>query len=61
MLTDLPEGLIQLQREADEEGRKLAGLDEEGRAVQHQKRYGAGGIVQAAVTTYAEEQDLNRF
>ncbi|MFF3493716.1 hypothetical protein ACFYWS_20455 [Streptomyces sp. NPDC002795] len=61
MANDLPEDLIRLQREADEEGRKIAGLDDEGRAAQRTKWFDAAAIAQASVTAYAEEQGLSRY
>lgn len=58
---EIPDDLIELQRAADELGRQLEHLDNEERAAQREKWFEAAGVVQAAVTAYAAEHDLNRY
>ncbi|MFJ9037446.1 hypothetical protein ACIRF8_12765 [Streptomyces sp. NPDC102406] len=58
---DLPDGLIELQRVADGEGKKLAHLDDGEREKQRTVWFEAAAAAQAAVTAYAQENKLNRF
>lgn len=57
---DLPDNLIELQRAADEEGRKLEHLDDTEREQQRSVWFEKAAEVQAAVTAYAAEHDLKR-
>ncbi|MFI6881125.1 hypothetical protein ACIBL6_47545 [Streptomyces sp. NPDC050400] len=61
MAIELPDDLIELQRAADEEGRKLEHLDNGEREKQRKVWFDAAAKAQAAVTAYAEEQGLNRY
>ncbi|MFJ8828260.1 hypothetical protein ACIREE_41905 [Streptomyces sp. NPDC102467] len=58
---DLPDRLIELQRAADDEGRKLEHLDDDERRTQREVWFEAAAVVTAAVTEYARENELNRF
>ncbi|MCQ4212585.1 hypothetical protein [Streptomyces longispororuber] len=61
MAIELPDDLIELQRSADDEGRKMEHLDDGEREKQREVWFEAAATAQAAVTAYAEEHDLNRF
>ncbi|WP_338704294.1 hypothetical protein V2W30_40985 (plasmid) [Streptomyces sp. Q6] len=58
---DLPDSLIELQRAADDEGKKLEHLDGEDREKQREVWFEAAARAQAAVTAHAQEHDLNQF
>ncbi|MGY0023731.1 hypothetical protein ACVHNB_32775 [Streptomyces sp. YJ-C3] len=58
---DLPDRLIELQRAADDEGRKIEHLDDEQRSKQREVWFEAAAKVDAAVTEYARENELNRY
>ncbi|MER5945285.1 hypothetical protein ABT127_04420 [Streptomyces sp. NPDC001904] len=58
---DLPDNLIELQRAADEEGRKIEHLDDGDRERQRNLWFEAAARVQEAVTRYAEENGLDPF
>lgn len=60
-LVDLPDSLIDLQRAADDEGKKLEHLDGDDREKQRTVWFERAAEAQAAVTAYAAEHDLNRF
>ncbi|MET7539965.1 hypothetical protein ACWGDS_07340 [Streptomyces sp. NPDC055059] len=57
---DLPEELIRLQHDADDKGRTLEHLDAGERQAQQEAWLEAAAKIAAAVTTYAQEQGLNR-
>ncbi|MFZ3569444.1 hypothetical protein ACNYS0_21060 [Streptomyces sp. BH034] len=61
MAIELPDDLINLQRAADDEGRKLAHLDGDDLAKQREVWFDAAAKAQAAVTAYARDAALNRF
>ncbi|WP_309248821.1 hypothetical protein [Streptomyces sp. MNP-20] len=54
-MADISDALIMLERSAEEERAKLAGLDSEEHAVQWRRWYDASVTFQAAVTAYAKE------
>ncbi|WP_353942352.1 hypothetical protein ABII15_12340 [Streptomyces sp. HUAS MG91] len=56
---DLPDSLTDLQRAADEEGRKIEHLDDGERERQRSVWFDAAARVQEAVTRYAEENGLD--
>lgn len=58
---DLPDRLIELQRAADEQGRRLEHLDAEERTAQRERWFEAAGETEAAVAAYAAENGLNRY
>lgn len=58
---DLPDNLIELQRAADDEGKKLEHLDDGEREKQRTIWFEKAAEAQAAVTAYAAEHNLNRF
>ncbi|MET9494426.1 hypothetical protein [Streptomyces sp. NPDC006552] len=58
---DLPEDLIELQRAADHEGRKVGRLDDDERTKQRDVWFEAAARTEAAVTAYAQDAGLNRF
>ncbi|MFJ4711923.1 hypothetical protein [Streptomyces sp. NPDC088785] len=58
---DLPDNLIELQRTADEEGRKIEHLDDGDRERQRSIWFDAAARVQEAVTRYAEENGLDSY
>ncbi|MFJ9128914.1 hypothetical protein ACIRJS_32915 [Streptomyces sp. NPDC102340] len=61
MAIELPDDLIKLQREADDEGKKLEHLDDDEREKQREVWFEAAAKAQAAVTAYAQDNDLSRF
>ncbi|MFI7315131.1 hypothetical protein [Streptomyces hygroscopicus] len=58
---DIPDRLIELQKTADDEHAKLAGLLGEEREAQWKRWHEAAVEIQAAVTAHAQENGLNRF
>ncbi|MEI5102913.1 hypothetical protein RB200_35740 [Streptomyces sp. PmtG] len=54
-MADISDELIMLERSAEEERAKLAGLDGEEHAAQWRRWYDASATFQAAVTAYAKE------
>ncbi|WP_234334558.1 hypothetical protein [Streptomyces sp. NRRL B-1347] len=54
-MADISDDLIMLERSAEEERAKLAGLDGEEHAAQWRRWYDASVTFQAAVTAYAKE------
>ncbi|MEU6845633.1 hypothetical protein ABZ930_27545 [Streptomyces sp. NPDC046716] len=58
---ELPEELIELQRAADIEGRKIEHLDGGEREQQRSVWFDAAARVQEAVTEYAAAEGLSRF
>lgn len=61
MAIELPDELIALQQTADDEGRKIEHLDDGEREKQRTLWFEAAAKAQAAVTAYAQENQLNRF
>ena len=60
MAIELPDDLIELQRAADGEGKKLEHLDDSEREEQRLVWFEATAKVDAAVAKYAHEHELNR-
>jgi hypothetical protein len=58
---ELPDDLIRLQRAADDEGKKLEHLDNDEREKQREVWFEAAAKAQAAVTKFAQDNDLNRY
>jgi hypothetical protein len=58
---ELPDDLIKLQRAADDEGKKLEHLDDDERDKQREVWFEAAAKAQAAVTKFAQDNDLSRF
>ncbi|MFZ3573274.1 hypothetical protein ACOKM5_40730 [Streptomyces sp. BH097] len=58
---ELPDDLIELQRAADDEGRKLEHLDNDEREKQREVWFEAVAMAQAAVVKFAQDNDLNRY
>lgn len=58
---DIPDRLIDLQKAADAEYTKLAGLIGEEREAQWKRWFEAAAASQAAVTEHAKEAGLNRY
>ncbi|WP_394434538.1 hypothetical protein [Streptomyces sp. SGAir0957] len=58
---DLPESLIELQRTADDEGRKIEHLDNGEREQQRSIWFDAAARAHKAVTEYATAEGLNRY
>ncbi|GGV53539.1 hypothetical protein [Streptomyces spectabilis] len=54
-MADISDDLIMMERSAEEERAKLAGLDGEEHAAQWRRWYDASVTFQAAVTAYARE------
>ncbi|MGY0021131.1 hypothetical protein ACVHNB_19375 [Streptomyces sp. YJ-C3] len=61
MVSELPDELLELQRAADDEGRKLEHLDDGEREKQREVWFAAAAKSQAAVSDYAARNDLNRY
>lgn len=61
MAIELPDDLIALQQDADDEGRKIEHLDDGEREKQREVWFEAAAKAQAAVTAFAQENQLNRF
>ncbi|MHC5260849.1 hypothetical protein ACYSUO_23450 [Streptomyces sp. UC4497] len=61
MAIELPDDLIKLQREADEEGKKLEHLDSDELTAQRERWFDKVAEAQAAVTAYAKDNGLNRY
>ncbi|MFI6875683.1 hypothetical protein ACIBL6_19820 [Streptomyces sp. NPDC050400] len=61
MAIELPDDLIELQRVADDEGRKMEHLDVSDREKQREVWFEAAAKAQAAVAAFADAQGLNRF
>jgi len=59
-VADIPDELIELERAAEEERAKLAGLDEEEREAQWKRWREATDKFEAAVTKHAEETGQSR-
>ena len=60
VVADIPDELIELERAAEEERAKLAGLDEEEREAQWKRWREATDKFEAAVTKHAEETGQSR-
>ncbi|MFB0620838.1 hypothetical protein [Streptomyces sp. AGS-58] len=60
-MADVPDELIELERSAEGERVKLAGLAGEEYAAQWRRWREASGTVQAAVTAHAEAAGANRY
>ncbi|MFJ8931578.1 hypothetical protein ACIRLA_33845 [Streptomyces sp. NPDC102364] len=61
MAIELTDDLIKLQREADDEGKKLEHLDNDEREKQREVWFEAAAKAQAAVTKFVQDNDFNRY
>ncbi|WP_406337358.1 hypothetical protein [Streptomyces sp. NBC_00649] len=60
-MTDIPDELIELERSAEEERAKLAGLTDEEHAAQWRRWREASAAVLAAITEHAKAAGQNRY
>ncbi|MFF8431791.1 hypothetical protein ACF07Y_43055 [Streptomyces sp. NPDC016566] len=60
-VTDIPESLIELERTAETERARLAGLSGEDYDAQWRRWREAAEASQAAITAHAEEAEVNRY
>jgi hypothetical protein len=58
---DIPENLIELERKAEEERARLAGLSDDEYEAQQRRWRDASAAVQAAITAHAQETGVNRY
>ncbi|MFJ9821143.1 hypothetical protein ACIRU3_38995 [Streptomyces sp. NPDC101151] len=60
-MTDIPESLVELERAAEQERIRLAGLSGEDYSAQWRRWRGAAEALQNAITTHAGDAGTNRY